>query len=231
MENRILSEMKKEIVITGDGSRTIAIPELDVLYHSRHGAMKESMHVYIEAGLQYLADSFTLSHISIFELGFGTGLNAFLSCIEAEKKRIKMHYTTIEPFPISIEEADTLCYSRTKQENDLFRKLHECNWNEDVHITPYFSFRKERTSISDFSSSEIFNLLYYDAFAPAAQPELWTSEIFIKLYSMMSANSVLVTYCSKGDVKRAMLASGFQVTKLPGPPGKREMLRAIKPNS
>lgn len=228
-ENRTLQkEMKREIILTADGSHTVAIPDLHVMYHSRHGAIQESVHVFIEAGLRYVINQSTIPSINLFEMGFGTGLNAFLSAIEAEKQQRKIQYTAVEQYPISPEEAAGLKYPETLQHHNLFTALHQSPWNENVNISDSFTLRKEKASLFNLSTNQFFNLIYYDAFAPAAQPELWTVEVFQKLFALLAPGGVLVTYCAKGAVRRAMIAAGFTVTKLPGPKGKREMLRAEK---
>jgi tRNA U34 5-methylaminomethyl-2-thiouridine-forming methyltransferase MnmC len=228
-ENRTLqTEMKREIIITADGSHTVAIPDLNVTYHSRRGAIQESVHVFIEAGLRYLLDQSTTPSINLFEMGFGTGLNAFLTAIEAQKQQRKIQYTAVEPYPVSLKEARALNYFQRLQNHPLFIDLHTCSWNEDVMINDFFTLKKVETNLKNFSSNQTFDLIYYDAFAPAAQPELWTVEVFQKLFGLLAPHGALVTYCAKGDVRRAMIAAGFTVTKLPGPKGKREMLRAEK---
>ena len=221
--------MQREIIITGDGSNSIAVPELNVTYHSIHGAIQESKHVFIEAGFNHVLNYLTNQPIKIFEMGLGTGLNAFLTALEAEKYQKKVFYTAVEAFPLSIEETKGLNYSAILQHKDPFQKIHESNWQEEVRITPYFTLRKEKVDLINYSASQQFNLIYYDAFAPSCQPDLWTKEIFEKLFLMLQHGGVLVTYCSKGDVRRAMIAAGFDVKKLPGAAGKREMLRAIRP--
>ena len=219
--------MKREIIATTDGSHTVEIPEMQVIYHSRHGAIQESMHVFIEAGLHYMYEKVrTGETIHIFEMGFGTGLNAFLTAIDAEQYQRRIDFTAVEAFPLFSEEASVLNYSAILGHQELFEKLHQSKWNEHISITNYFNLNKIHTDLFSFFTSQRFHLIYYDAFAPAAQPELWTKEIFDKLYSLLMPGGVLVTYCSKGDVRRAMIAAGFQVEKLPGPPHKREMLRA-----
>ena len=220
--------MKRKSVITVDGSHTVAVPEMNVNYHSIHGAIQESKHVFIEAGLNHLLDNSSSQQLHIFEMGFGTGLNAFLTAIESEKLQKRIHYTTVDKFPISIAEAKSLNYADILQHTELFQKIQTGNWNEEVELTEYFILRKEKMDLLNFSTAQPFNLIYYDAFAPAAQPELWTKEVFEKLFRMLQPNGILVTYCSKGDVRRAMIAAGFKVEKLKGPQGKREMLRAIK---
>jgi len=223
--------MERQFITTKDGSHSIVIPELLVTYHSVHGAIRESRHVFIEAGLNFLLKSSATQPLRIFEMGFGTGLNAFLTAIEIEKQQTETFYTAVELFPLSTEETESLNYPGLLQQKDLFQKIHECNWQQNVAITKYFTIRKEKTDLVNYSTGRQFHLVYYDAFAPQAQPELWTKEIFEKLFRMLAPGGVLVTYCSKGDVRRAMTAAGFDVKKLPGPPGKREMLRATSPQS
>jgi tRNA U34 5-methylaminomethyl-2-thiouridine-forming methyltransferase MnmC len=220
--------VERKIIITGDGSHSIAIPGLNITYHSVHGAIQESRHVFIDAGLKYILDNTIPYPFNIFEMGFGTGLNAFLTAIEAKKQKIRIHYTAVEQFPITPEETASLNYPDILGYAGLFHTIHESKWNEAVSINEYFTLKKVETNLLNFTSSQHSNLVYYDAFAPDAQPRLWTKDIFEKLFHMLEPNGVLVTYCSKGDVRRAMIAAGFAVKKMPGPPGKREMLRAIR---
>lgn len=204
--------MKRELQLTADGSHTIAIPDLNVTYHSTHGAIQESMHVFIQAGLQAVQQPL----VRIFEMGFGTGLNALLTMQYATTP---VYYYAVEQFPLTAAEVEGLSYGDT---------LHQYPWNEDVEISDQFTLHKAHGSLLEITPGQTFHLIYYDAFAPKAQPELWTREVFEKLYSFLVPGGMLVTYCSKGDVRRAMLAAGFTVEKLVGPPGKREMLRARK---
>ncbi len=216
-------------MITADGSVTIAIPELNVTYHSKHGAIQESMHVFIEAGLRPLLHK--QETIAIFEMGFGTGLNALLTLVEATKHQQKINYHTVEAFPLEKEMVAQLNYCEQLQQpelNPLFNELHASPWNEPIHLSPWFTFQKNHTTLFNLSTFQPVNLIYYDAFAPNAQPELWTAEAFTQLFNMLTAEGILVTYCSKGDVRRAMQAAGFLIEKIPGPPGKREMVRATK---
>jgi tRNA U34 5-methylaminomethyl-2-thiouridine-forming methyltransferase MnmC len=220
--------MERRIIKTADGSDTVFIPEMNVSYHSKHGAIEESMHVFIEAGFRYWSGRLERSDSAqIFEMGFGTGLNAFLTAIEAEEKGIKVYYETVEMFPLQKGKVDALNYTRGLSNKDLFQQIHECKWNEEVTLNKYFTLKKVHEDLINYSTNQPFNLIYYDAFAPTAQPELWTEEIFKKLYSMLLPNGVLVTYCSKGSVRRAMQAAGFSIEKISGPPGKREMVRAL----
>lgn len=224
--------MQREIILTADGSHTIAVPELNVAYHSRHGAVQESVHVFIQAGLCYVRSRpEPPGTLRLFEMGFGTGLNAFLTAIEAEKTGTKIHYTAVETSPLSEEETIALNYPEILGRTELFQQLHQCKWNEDAVLNDFFTIKKVPTELFNFSTAQPFHVIYYDAFAPSAQPELWTKEVFQKLFSMLEEGGALVTYCAKGDVRRAMLAAGFAVKKLPGPPGKREMLRATSPPS
>lgn len=223
--------MQRIPVITKDGSHTISVPEMNVTYHSVHGAIQESEHVFIKAGL---LDSGIFDYIGVhqvLEIGFGTGLNALLTLIEADKRKNRIYYTAIEPFPLDESLITHLNYCEQLNQphyQRLFEKMHQCGREEMYEITQYFRLTKHNITLQEFSSNEAYSIVYYDAFAPAAQPELWTKEIFEKLYSMMAEGGLLVTYCSKGDVQRAMKAAGFTIEKIPGPPGKREMLRAVK---
>ena len=224
--------MERKIVITADGSDTISIPALNVTYHSMHGALQESKHVFIEAGLKSLILAEAVQ-LNIFEVGFGTGLNALLTIIEAEKLQREIHYETVEQFPLDSNEARSLNYCKQLDREDLqpvFEQLHSCDWEKKTNITANFCFKKSRSNLLNFETSETFKLIYFDAFAPNAQPELWTKEIFEKMFAMLEPGGILVTYCSKGDVRRAMQAAGFIVEKLPGPKGKREMIRGAHPN-
>jgi len=219
--------MQREIMPTADGSVTVAIPDLQVTYHSKHGAIQESMHVFIEAGLRPLLNQ--QETLRIFEMGFGTGLNALLTMIEANQQQQKIHYETVEAFPLEQELVAQLNYcEQTPDWQDKFEQLHTTPWSQPVAITEYFTLQKHNQSLFNYSTAQQFNLIYYDAFAPNAQPELWTVDAFTQLFSLLDDQGILVTYCSKGDVRRAMKAAGFTVEKIPGPPGKREMLRARK---
>lgn len=223
--------MQRIPVITKDGSHTISVPDMNVTYHSVHGAIQESEHVFIKAGI---LDSGIFDYTGVhqvLEIGFGTGLNALLTLIEADKHKNRIYYTAIEPFPL--DEAIIKQLNYCEQLNlphyqRLFEKMHQCDWEEMYEITEHFRLTKHKTSLQEFSIVKSFSIIYYDAFAPNAQPELWTEKIFEKLYSLLLPEGILVTYCSKGAVQRAMKAAGFTIEKIPGPPGKREMIRAVK---
>ena len=223
--------MEREIIYTGDGSHSMKIREMGVAYHSIHGAIQESRHVFIEAGF-YASDRLERPDaVRIFEVGFGTGLNATLTLIESEKQKQNIYYETIELDPLKPEEAKTLNYCNVLQRQDLqkiFERLHECAWDEQIAIRPNFSFLKREDNLLNFETSETFDLIYFDAFDPNVQPELWTQRIFEKMFSILRPGGILTTYSSKGTIRRAMRAEGFVVEKIPGPPGKREIVRALK---
>ncbi len=221
--------MNRDIIITGDGSHSIIVPELNVAYHSVHGAIQESIHVFINAGLDPLISYGGISQINIFEVGLGTGLNALLSLIEAKKRNLRIYYEAIELFPLSTEEVKKLNYCHQLGRPELqssFEGMHTSDWARHIQIDENFILMKRNEDLLTFDRLKPFNLIYFDAFAPKAQPELWTKEVFDKMFSILVPEGILVTYCSKGDVRRAMIAAGLKVEKLQGPPGKREMLRA-----
>lgn len=223
--------MQRSLILTKDGSHTVAVEEINVTYHSLHGAIRESMHVYIETGFYAKARTRQTTALNILEMGFGTGLNALLTLIEAEKIKQPVRYTAIELHPMDIQQAGSLNYCDQLNHKDLqpvFNSLHAAEWEKEISSSHYFTLKKTKTDLIDFTSGQLFDLIYFDAFAPTAQPELWTKEIFEKLYALMPATGILVTYCSKSDVRRAMKAAGFTVEKLAGPPGKREIVRATK---
>ncbi|WP_348747837.1 tRNA (5-methylaminomethyl-2-thiouridine)(34)-methyltransferase MnmD [Tenacibaculum sp. 190524A02b] len=216
--------MKREIIITSDGSTTIHLPEWNEQYHSKHGAIQEAYHVFIKHGLNYM----NKDSISILEIGFGTGLNCFITFLETKKK---INYTGIEAYPVPPEEINKLNYiNNLKVENQaaIFSKIHEVAWERKTKITDDFSLVKQQKFFKDIDNNNEFDLIYFDAFGARVQPELWTEKIFGKMYNALKNEGVLVTYSAKGSVRRAMQSVGFTVERLPGPPGKREMLRAIK---
>ncbi|OMP30371.1 tRNA (5-methylaminomethyl-2-thiouridine)(34)-methyltransferase MnmD [Mangrovimonas sp. DI 80] len=227
--------MKRKIITTGDGSKTIQIEDWDEQYHSKHGAIQEAQHVFIKHGLQYKVENFSGSQsepLSILEIGFGTGLNAFLTLLEAEKLNCSINYVGVEAFPVKPEELQLLNYPEQLSKEDRtpqFEALHKVDWLTAHEITSLFTLQKQQKEFKDIDEVNCFDLIYFDAFGARVQPELWTEDIFKIMYEALRPNGVLVTYSAKGSVRRAMLAVGFKVDKLPGPPGKREMLRAYKP--
>ena len=218
---------KRLIKRTADGSNTIYLPHLDEHYHSIHGAIKESQHVFIKNGLE----NFHNCSISILEIGFGTGLNALLTCLETERLKLTINYTGIEAYPVSKNQALSMDYCKLiDHENckSIYHKLHEPIWERSYEITKNFALEKKLMLFQDLTYKNAFNLVYFDAFGARVQPELWTEDIFKIMYNLMIKDGILVTYSAKGSVRRAMQRVGFAVERLPGPPGKREMLRARK---
>lgn len=238
MENNLLYN-DYELVVTDDGSHSIRFATIDEGYHSTHGAIKEAMHVYILPNMAQHIGS--LNTINVFEMGFGTGLNAFLSYLYAKANNCQVHYTAVEAYPVPkdiytrlnyaelcINEIQTL-YPEADFDNCIndFVKLHTAEWNSATRITPQFTLTKHHCSIQDINlPKNLYHSIYYDAFAPQFQPELWSKDIFDKLCLASAPQVILTTYCCKGDVKRSLKASGYSIEKLPGPKGKREMLRA-----
>ena len=218
-----------KIEITEDGSHTLYVPAIDEHYHSIHGAIQESSHVYIEAGLRACEKD----EIHLLEIGFGTGLNAFLSLFETESRNIKIIYHTVERYPLSEEKVSALNYPLliAPQLSDTFELLHSSPWETPIDISSRFSLVKHRFDFSkpaQFDPQTIFDVVFYDAFAPDKQPEMWKLKIFEKIFALCSSGAIITTYCAKGAVRRTLLTAGFVVERLPGPPGKREMLRGRK---
>ncbi len=216
--------MHSELLITSDGSHTLFVPDIDECYHSTHGAIQESRHIFIEAGLkQCLKDE-----IYVLEVGFGTGLNAFLALLEAEQSGKMIHYLALEKYPVDIEKAILLNYPAKidSDKQDIFNLFHSSIWNEPVEITPYFTLHKIETDFTQFVHNQQYDVIFFDAFSPEKQSEMWSLEQFEKLYKSCNSGAILTTYCAKGIVRRALESAGFDVERLPGPPGKREILRA-----
>ncbi len=220
--------MKREFFITADGSTSIHLPDWNEQYHSKHGAIQEAYHVFIKAGLNNFTDT---SSLAILEIGFGTGLNAFITFLESEKRSLTIKYTGIEAFPLKAEVSKKLNYVvrlNAIKLKDVFAKMHNCSWEKQVKISEKFTLTKRKQDFKDISAISTFDLVYFDAFGARVQPELWTEQIFKIMFRALKPNGILVTYSAKGSVRRAMLSAGFFVEKLLGPIGKREMLRAVK---
>jgi len=219
--------LKREIITTSDGSTTIHIPEWNEQYHSIHGAIQEANHVYIQHGLNYK----TTNEITVLEIGFGTGLNSFMTFLQAQEKEMFIDYIGVEAFPILKEELLKLNYVSeldATQFAEIFESFHSCSWDKKHQITSKFSLLKRKQFFHEIDDENKFDVIYFDAFGARVQPELWTEGIFLKMFIALKSKGVLVTYAAKGSVRRAMQSVGFSVERLPGPPGKREMLRAIK---
>lgn len=224
--------VKREIFKTADGSHSIRLPEWNEQYHSKHGAIQEAEHVFIKSGLVRVLEGLNPEkYLAILELGFGTGLNALLTALFSQQNNLEIDYTGLEAYPVAKEEWSQLNYPKEiKGENaqKLFDEIHRATWEEETVITPNFKLCKQKMFFQDFRQKEQFDLIYFDAFGPRVQPELWEEPLFKAMYDALHKNGVLVTYSAKGSVRRALLQVGFEVEKIPGPPGKREMLRAIK---
>ena len=219
--------MKREILTTNDGSTTIHLPEWDESYHSKHGAIQEAYHVFIKNGLSLFEEK----SVSILEIGFGTGLNAFITYLESQKEKQTIDYVGVEAYPVEVEEALQMNYVselNASNEIEIFNTMHKSNWEEKHQISSHFSLTKRKQFFQDISDVNTFDLIYFDAFGFRVQPELWSLEIFQKMYTALKPNGVLVTYACRSSIKKAMLECGFKVEKLPGAPGKREMLRGTK---
>ena len=222
---------KKQFLITEDGSHTIYIPELDETYHSIHGAIQESTYVFIEQGLHYLTKNENAQKIRIFEVGLGTGLNALLSATYAEEHKIPIRYKSLEAFPLNYSEAKNLNYAELLKHplsKEIFQKIHESTWEYWIDVSPCFQLYKLKYKIQEYQETGLFDVCFFDAFAPSKQPEMWKPGILEKVNLLLRSNGVFVTYCAKGQLKRDLKHSGFEVETLPGPPGKMEMIRAIK---
>lgn len=221
--------MKRTVITTADGSKTIHINDWDEHYHSKHGAIQEAYHVFIQSGLSL----FFNRSIAILEVGFGTGLNALITLIESSQRNLSIRYTGVEAYPVMEEELQELNYVSQLNafafEED-FRTMHTSPWETSIPLRDHFIFCKQQKDFFKIDDKEAYDLLYFDAFGARVQPELWTEDIFLKMFHALKPGGFLVTYAAKGSVRRAMLAVGFSVERLPGPPGKREMLRAMKPS-
>ena len=221
------------VIHTEDGSTSLFHNGLQETYHSVHGAIQESQHVFIEAGLHHWLRISNRQTISILEIGFGTGLNALLTALAAEKVGVEIEYETIEAFPLAMEMVRLLNYPAiigTNNAKSVFENLHQAEWRKPKKISPYFDFLKSDLKLqeADFGD-EKFDLIFFDAFGPDKQPDMWQRSNLVKLARAMNPQGVFVTYSAKGQLKRDLVSLGLLVEKIPGPPGKREMIRATKP--
>lgn len=212
---------------TADGSYTLFVPEMDEHYHSVKGALTESEHIFIGNGLRHAA----ATSPRVLEIGFGTGLNAFLTLLEAQRTGRSIHYTTIERYPLDSRTVDCLRYPElvAPEAAPLFAELHRAPWNTPRTIIPEFTLLKLEADFTGYDFEGGYDVVYFDAFAPEKQPEMWTQPLFDRIFGKMNPGGVLTTYCAKGVVRRMLQSAGFTVERLPGPPGgKREILRATK---
>ncbi len=220
--------MKSELVLTNDGSHSLFVAEINECYHSRHGAIVEAEHVFIRNGLS----ANNKEQLNILEIGFGTGLNALLSAQKAAQKEININYHAIELYPVS--EGNYMQLNFTEligQDNKELIKLHATAWEKECAINPYFNLTKNKIALENYTTNTKFDIIYFDAFSPDKQPEMWTAAVFKKMYDVLKDDGFLVTYCAKGVIKRTMKAVGFEIVVLDGPPGKRQMTRANKKSS
>jgi len=219
--------LKREIIVTSDGSTSIHLPDWEESYHSKHGAIQEAKHVFIKNGLSF----FKGQSVSILEIGFGTGLNAFITFLESQLLNHMVDYVGVEGFPISSQEVLQMNYVNQLNATDfkaVFELFHLCKWEENVTISNHFRLTKRNQLFNEIDDINQFDLIYFDAFGYRVQPELWSLEIFTKMYTALKSGGILVTYACRGPIKRAMIEAGFEIEKLDGPPGKREMLRGRK---
>lgn len=217
---------------TGDGSHSLFVPSLNETYHSRHGALQESRHVFIEMGLRRVAAAHS-SKIRILEIGFGTGLNALLTALETENASLQVEYWSIEAYPLATIDLDGLNYAAligTENAEATWDAIHSATWGEMTAIHSNFSLHKIHGRLETTELPGQVDLIYFDAFAPEKQPELWTTEIFQMMHDHLASGGLLTTYCAKGVVRRTMEAVGLKVSRVKGPPGKREMILAMRNN-
>jgi tRNA U34 5-methylaminomethyl-2-thiouridine-forming methyltransferase MnmC len=218
--------MYTRLIITSDGSHTLYVPGMDEHYHSRFGALTESQHIFINAGLA----SLTTGPVSILEVGFGTGLNALLSVIYAETNKIKVSYTSLEKYPLNPSLVSQLNYGSLAGEGGqhLFNTIHEAPWNLPSRINDWFTLEKRESDLTTDQITGSYDMIFFDAFGPDKQPGMWTEEVLRKITEVTHTGSVFVTYSAKGTLKRMLRSLGFEVALLPGPPGKRVITRAVK---
>lgn len=222
-------EIRREIITTADGSKTIRIPDWDENYHSSHGALQEARHVFLQYGLDALAGR---PKVSVLEIGFGTGLNAILTLERAAENGMQVTYDGLEAYPVSSEEVEALAYEQLLKNEEMrsyYQKLHAVAWDTPQEISPWFTVTKIHDKLENMQFDPLrYDIVYFDAFGPRAQEEMWQLKYFQQLFEALTPGGMLVTYCAKGQVKRDLRAAGFEVEALPGPPGKREMTRAWK---
>lgn len=224
--------MELEIIETRDGSSSLFVPEINETYHSTHGAIAEAKYVFIKQGIEHYLGINTPKSINILEVGFGTGLNALLTASFIDKISTKINYHTLETTPLSKELIEKLNYTELLTDfnsKELLVALHKAEWEALVEISSNFNIKKINQPLTAFKSETMFDLVFFDAFAPSKQPEMWEGHIFDQLIKMMNQRSFLVTYCAQGQFKRNLKSAGFEVESLPGPPPKKEMVRAFRP--
>lgn len=219
-----------EIIVTSDGSHTLRNTALQETYHSIHGAMQESMHVFIRNGLAHFVRDRTPLRVSLLEVGFGTGLNALLAWQFATEHGLDMTYDTLEPFPLTEDVWSRLNYGDRRSAQDRFRRLHDAPWDTQVSLDARFALHKMKSTLKGALLERSYDVVFFDAFAPSVQPELWAYESIQKAVNLMNKDGVFVTYSARGQLKRDLKTMGLHVETLPGPPGKNEMVRGTADN-
>ncbi len=220
---------RRKIIKTTDGSNTLKLKDIDENFHSGNGAVTESIHIFINNGLLYKAEN--KKEIKILEVGLGTGLNALLSIIKAQELNLNIYYKAYEAFPLIEPEYKSLNYYEIlgNDSKNLFYSIHRCDFDKEIFVNNHFLFIKRNEKIEAAKlEADFYDIVYFDAFAPDVQPELWTIDIFKQIYASLKNNGLLITYSAKGLVRRNLKSSGFIIEKLTGPPGKREITRAVK---
>ena len=219
--------MKRTIETTADGSSTLVVERWGEPYHSKHGAIREAYHVFIDMGFRHCSST----AVSILEMGFGTGLNALITLKEATSLKKSVAYTAVEAYPVTADEVAALNYIAqlgSPQYSEAFKTMHSGPWEQQIRIGNSFTLHKKKCDFREVVEENKYDLVYFDAFGAGVQPELWSEAVFSNMFRALRAGGILVTYAAKGSVRRAMQAVGFGVERLPGPPGKREMLRATR---
>lgn len=221
-----INKLKRIIIKTEDGSSSLYVPEIDEHFHSVHGAITESLHVFIHKGLRNIC----LNNINVLEIGFGTGLNCILTYRDAQTSKKSITYHSVELYPISKDEFDELNYCNIigVEYQNVFQKMHSSPWGIETQVDDFFYLKKIQNNLLDVHFDSSYDLIYFDAFAPGKQPEMWTYDIFKNISDSTKSGGILTTYCAKGEVRRILKSVGFDVVRTDGPPGKREMIIATK---
>jgi len=221
----------RQVIVTADGSHTLAVPELNETYHSTYGAIQESRHIFINHGVDYWFKTTGGNKANVFEVGFGTGLNALLSVDYAENHQKSILYDAIESDPLPEAEALSLNYPQMLPAETSFKwfeQIHKSDWNKYSEISKGFRLKKIHGFIQDFQRTEQYDVCYFDAFAPSKQPEMWEISILEKIEQLLRSGGVFTTYCAAGHLRRSLKSLGYILEILPGPPGKKEVVRAMK---